>query len=217
MFSQDITALTRPSSIDKPRTQALRDAGVRVVAAEITGPREDLVAALQGADVVISTVTGFALKDQIPLIDAAKAAGIKRFIPCTFATACPPRGVMKLAEVKDDILAHVKAMHLPYTIVDVGWWYQLTPPRVPSGRLDAALINPTREIYGGGKVPSALTHTRDIGTFVARIIADERTLNRPVFCYGTVMTQEQVWDAVERVSGDTLERVHVSNASLPMR
>jgi hypothetical protein len=40
---------------------------------------------------------------------------------------------------------------------------------------------------------------------VARIIADPRTLNKAVFAYSEVLTQRQVWEAVERVGGEKLE------------
>ncbi|KAI9158085.1 Isoflavone reductase-like protein [Paramyrothecium foliicola] len=213
----EITALTRQSSVDSPKSQALRDAGVKVVAVDLTGPEDDLVKALQGADVVISTVNALALLDQIPLATAAKKAGVKRFIPCTFATISPPRGVMDLAQRKDDVFSHIKALHLPYTIIDVGWWYQITPPRVPSGRLDGALVNPVKEIFADGNVPSGITDTRDIGRYVAKIITDPRTLNKCVFAYSEVLTQQQVWNAVETVSGETLERKYVAEEEMANR
>lgn len=213
----DITALTRPSSLDSPKSQALRDAGIKVVAADLSGPQEDLVAVLKGADVVISAVTASALKEQIPLASAAKAAGVKRFVPCSFATVSAPRGVMKLSEIKDDIFAHIKALYLPFTSIDVGWWHQLTSPGVPSGRLNDALAFPASEIFGNGEVPSAVTNVKDIGRFVARIIADERTLNKQVFAYGEVLTQNQVWDIVEKASGEKVERNYVSNEEVNKR
>lgn len=45
------------------------------------GPEEDLVQLLTGADVVISAVNAAVLTDQIPLVDAAKKAGVGRFVP----------------------------------------------------------------------------------------------------------------------------------------
>ena len=68
------------------------------------------------------------------------------------------------------------------------------------------------EIIGGGNVPSALTDMRDIGRYVAKIIVDERTLNRMVFAYNTVITQNQIYDLMEEISGEKLERNYVSNS-----
>lgn len=90
--------MTREASINSNKNENLRKQGVRVVAADLKGPEGDLVNLLKGADVVISSINATALLDQIPLADAAKKAGVGRFIPCTYATACPPTGVMKLRE-----------------------------------------------------------------------------------------------------------------------
>lgn len=90
--------MTREASINNNKNEHLRKQGVQVVAVDLKGPEGDLVNLLKGADVVISSINATALLDQIPLADAAKKAGVGRFIPCTFATACPPTGVMKLRE-----------------------------------------------------------------------------------------------------------------------
>lgn len=90
--------MTREASINSNKNESLRKQGVRVVAADLKGPEGDLVNLLKGTDVVISSINATALLDQIPLADAAKKAGVGRFIPCTYATACPPTGVMILRE-----------------------------------------------------------------------------------------------------------------------
>ncbi|KAK1142215.1 hypothetical protein N8T08_008141 [Aspergillus melleus] len=47
---------------------------------------KSLTAALKGVDAVVSTVAGAAIDNQTVLIDAAVAAGVKRFIPSEFGT-----------------------------------------------------------------------------------------------------------------------------------
>jgi hypothetical protein len=44
---------------------------------------------------------------------------------------------------------------------------------------------------------------------VARIIADQRTLNKAVFAYSEVLTQRQIWEAVERAGGEKLEYSYI--------
>jgi hypothetical protein len=39
-----------------------------------------------------------ALLEQISIVTAAKEAGVKRVVPCGFATVCPEGGVMKLRD-----------------------------------------------------------------------------------------------------------------------
>jgi hypothetical protein len=111
---------------------------------------------------------------------------------------------------KEVVYNHIKRLWLPYTFIDVGWWYQLAFPRLPSGRIDYAVLNATNEIIGGGTVPSAITDLRNIGRYVAKIIADERTLNRMVFAYDTLMTQNQIYDLLEELSKEKIDRNYVS-------
>ena len=107
---------------------------------------------------------------------------------------------------------HVKQLHLPFTIIDVGWWYQIAYPRLPSGRADYAMNTANDEIIADGNIPTALTDLRDVGRYVARIIRDERTLNKKVFAYDVVMTQNELYDEFERISGEKIERHYVSPA-----
>lgn len=107
---------------------------------------------------------------------------------------------------KEKVLNHVKKIYLPYTLIDVGWWYQISAPRVPSGRADYGLLAPVTHMVGDGSKPSALTDVQDIGRYVAKIIADPRTLNRMVFAHSEVWTQQQIFDKVEELSGEKLER-----------
>ena len=60
-----------------------------------------------------------------------------------------------------------------------------------------------------GEAPNILTDLRDIGYFVARIVCDERTLNKSVFCWGDVLSENHVYNLLEEVSGEKLERHYV--------
>jgi hypothetical protein len=51
---------------------------------------------------------------------------------------------------------------------------------------------------------------RDIGEFVAPIIDDERTLNKSVFYYGDVCTENQIYHLLEEESGEKIEMDIVS-------
>ncbi|KAJ3533614.1 hypothetical protein NM208_g7908 [Fusarium decemcellulare] len=205
----DVTALTRPSSLQKPEVVELKRKGATIVAANLNGPKAALVQTLTGMDVVISTIYGGSVMDEIPLIDACKGAGVKRYLPCFFATVAAPKGSLLLRDMKEDVLNHIKKVHLPYTVVDVGWWYQVNLPKLPSGRIDYAAMETSDGIAGDGNTPIAFTDLRDIGNYVARIIADPRTLNRMVFAYNEVHTQNQVYDLLERLSREKLERKYV--------
>lgn len=91
---------------------------------------------LRGLDVLISAVGPFDQLAQIPLATAAKEAGVGRFFPCAAVSVLPAGGIHLLRDEKEQVYNHVKKIGLSYTIVDVGWWYQIAWPRVPSGTLD---------------------------------------------------------------------------------
>ncbi|CAF3538328.1 unnamed protein product [Fusarium graminearum] len=197
----DITALVRPSSLKKPNVIELQGKGVSIMSFSINDPEDDLAAHLKGIDVLIVCC----LLDETILANAAKKAGVKRYIPCFYATVMP-RGVQSLRDNKENILDHIQRLHLPYTVIDVGWWYQISLPRLPSGRIDRNLFLYNSAIGGTGDIPSARTDSRDVGIYVARIITDPRTLNQKVFAYTELLTQHELYDAVEKVSGEKLER-----------
>ncbi|KAH8679129.1 hypothetical protein BGZ61DRAFT_425721 [Ilyonectria robusta] len=210
----EITAYVRPASINKPEVQSAKDQGVAIVPFDLESPQEELVKALTGQDVLISCVIPFTPDAQMALADAAKVAGVKRFVPSAFGPSSPPKGTMALRDVKEDVLNHIKKIYLPYTVIDVGWWYQSTLPRLPSGKIDYALTFPMANMYGDGNFPSALTDLRDVGKYVARIIADPRTLNKSVFVYNEVWTQEQIFTLLEKASGEKIPREYLSKEEI---
>ncbi|RSL87592.1 hypothetical protein BHE90_003894 [Fusarium euwallaceae] len=201
----ELTALTRPSSLQKPQVLELAEKGVNVVAADLAGSEQELKKALTGIEIVISTIYGGSVTAEIPLINAAKAVGVQRYVPCFFATVAPPTGALRLRELKEETFNHIKKIKLPYTIIDVGWWYQVNLPRLPSGRIDYAVMETSDGIAVDGNVPVAFTDMRDIGLYTARIISDPRTLNRMVFAYNQVLTFNEMYDIAERVPAEEIQ------------
>ncbi|KAL4938710.1 hypothetical protein BDV06DRAFT_200266 [Aspergillus oleicola] len=212
----EITALIRPASLSKPAVHDLRSRGVNVVPVDLAQARhEDLVDTLSGIDIVISAIHYQSLSDEIPLANAAKDAGVRRYVPCFWATVAA-RGVMSLRDAKEDILAHIQRLRLPYTVIDVGWWYQISLPRIPSGRFDYALRAPqtSYSIFGEGDTPSAMTDLRDLGVYVAQVICDERTINKKVLAATEAWTQNEVVDIAESVTGEKVNVVKVPAAQV---
>jgi hypothetical protein len=106
-------------------------------------------------------------------------------------------------------LDFIKKIYLPFTVIDIGWWYQISLPYLPSGKIDDAIALPVQDIFGKGDAPIALTDKRDIGKYVARAITDPRTLNKSVFAHNEIWTQNQVFDLLEKLSGETVNRTYV--------
>ena len=128
----------------KPAVSKLRERGVEIRSIDVSA--DDIVKlqeAFQGIDTVIVTLIFTEIDTQPKLADAAKLAGVKRFITDDWGTACVP-GVMKLYdkvrrgfparcvfdrisdkgrfEQKLQIREYVKSIGLGYTFIDVGYW-----------------------------------------------------------------------------------------------
>ncbi|KAJ7755232.1 hypothetical protein B0H16DRAFT_1417967 [Mycena metata] len=209
--SFEVEALVRPSSVTKPAVKALAARGVNIRVADIAGPLEELIKILAGIDVLISAIDAESQLAQLQLATAAKKAGVKRFVPCAFTTVAPPGGVMALRDQKEEVYQHVRKLYLPYTIIDVGFWHQISFPTLPSGRVDYAVVmKPKVEIYAGGAQPTILIDLNDIGPFVALIIKDPRTLNNSVIAYGDVLSQNEIFEIMEALSGEKITREYIS-------
>lgn len=66
------------------------------------------------------------------------------------------------------------------------------------------------QLGADGNVPIALADIGDIGRYVAKVIADPRTLNKRVFVYNEIYTQNQVYNLVEKLSGEKIQQSYVS-------
>ncbi|KAK2684962.1 hypothetical protein V3481_018971 [Fusarium oxysporum f. sp. vasinfectum] len=139
-----------PSSLQKPGILELQEQGVKVISTDLSGSESVLTEILVETDVVISTIYGGSVMDEVPLINASKAAGVKRYLPCFFATVASPKGALLLRDMKEDVLNHIKKIHQPFTVIDVGWWYQVNLPKLPSGRIDYAAMETADGISGDG-------------------------------------------------------------------
>ena len=168
-----------------------------------------MVTALRGLDILVSAIGPRDQLAQLPLVAAVRKAGMKRFVPCGFAPVMPV-GVHRSRDQKEQVYNLVKRLHVPYTIVDVGWWYQFSLPKLPSGKIDYAIGPANQSIPGDGNVPSAMTDLRDVGKYVTRVIKDERTLNTMVFVYNELWTANQIYGLLEKLSGEKVPRKYTS-------
>lgn len=64
---------------------------------------------------------------------------------------------------------------------------------------------------------TALTDLRDIGRYVAKVIVDDRTLNQLVFVYNEMWSKHQIYDLLEKLSGEQIPRHYDSLEVLQQR
>jgi hypothetical protein len=183
---------------------------LKIVVGDLNGALDKLVDVIKGYETVISTIGAPQQLAQLALVDACALARTPRFVPCAFMSVCPPGGIMHLRDDKEVVYQRIWYHHLPYTIIDVGYWHQISIPRLPSGKIDDRLLVGRNEVYSDGNTKTILTNKTDMGRWVARIIKDDRTLNRMVIAYSDVLSQNEVIEIMERKSGEKIETTKVS-------
>lgn len=125
---------------------------------------------------------------------------------------------MDMRDKKEEIHDHIFRAKLGFTIIDVGFWYEMSFPRVPSGAFDYATFVTIDEVFAGGTARNMLTSRKDVGVFTAKIIKDPRTLNKRVAAYGEVLSQNDIHALIEQKTGESLAHLpQVSAADLYAR
>jgi len=205
----EVTALVRPESASKAVYKDFAKRNVAIKPVNFTDIQA-VTPLFAGADVVISCLTILQKAEEEALIDASHAAGVGRFVPSFFASVCPRGDILLLRDIKEEVLDKCKRLYLPYTVIDVGVWYQLSLPAIPSSALDQKFSMRDTVIGADGNVPFAVIDLADLGKYVARIIADPRTLNKMVLAYGEMTTQNTVCGYVEEFTGEKIPKEYLS-------
>lgn len=168
--------------------------GVKIIEVDYTSV-ESLQKALAGQDAVVSMLATETIEAQIPLIDAAAAAGIKRFLPSEFGSKLDHPNTRKIpifgAKVKIEEYLESKAAStgMTYTFVynnafsDWGLQHRFL--------LDLTSEHPT--LINGGDLPFSTTSLSTVGDAVVGILLHpEETKNRPVQIQDVVVTQNKL-------------------------
>lgn len=171
-------------------------------------------------DIVVSTVGGESILDQIALVKAMKAVGtIKRFLPSEFGhdvnRADPVEPGLNMYREKRRVRQLVEESGIPFTYIccnSIASWpyYNNIHP--------SEVLPPTDffQIYGDGNVKAYFVAGTDIGKFTMKTVDDVRTLNKSVHfrpscnCLN-INELASVW---EKKIGRTLPRVTVTEDDL---
>ncbi|KAI9666112.1 MAG: hypothetical protein M1821_004047 [Bathelium mastoideum] len=195
-----VSALTRQNSNSTPPS------GVKAIPVDYTSV-DSLTAALKGHDAVVSTLNPDVV-DQTPIIDAAIAAGVSRYLPSEFGCDTLNANVRKLpvfaakAKTVDYISQKAKEGKISYTLVITGPfldWCLPTP----------FLVNfegPVADIFDGGDNKVSTTMLADIGRAVAGVLKHPaETENRAVYVESAAVSQNQLLAIASKVTGKKFE------------
>ena len=179
---------------------------------------DSLLAACKAVDNVVSTVGGMQIGDEMPLINAVKAAGVKRFIPSDFGldpAATGPNSCV-LFDAKAMLHQAIKQASIPYTFVHANgffsYWIRTLGDltKLMGDTLPPAEVN----IYGDGNVKGSFAGIADIATVTARVLNDPKMQNKEVRIIANTLTQNELVDLWQKQSGRTVKKTRVAAQDL---
>ncbi|KAF7306517.1 NmrA domain-containing protein [Mycena indigotica] len=144
----------------------------------------DAVAAIfkkHKVDVVLATLTTTANKAQYPLIDAAKAAGVKLFVPSEYGMPTEGQTEGILGE-KNDVAAYAKKSGIPSLRVFAGGFVEYIP------WLFTYTENKKINVVGEGDVAASYNAVADVIGFVVHVL--------------TTLPPAELEDKIFRIEGD---------------
>ncbi|RDW91654.1 hypothetical protein BP5796_02819 [Coleophoma crateriformis] len=161
----------------------------------------DLVAAFQGQDAVISVVGMGGFTEQKKFIDAAVAAGVKRFIPSEFSSNTLSPAVLQLLPVfgqKMEVLEYLKtkeASGLTWTAI---WTALLFDWGLDNGFLGYDIKSRTATIWDGGKSVFTLTNVDQLRRAVVAVLErPAQTANKNLYIASAETSQKEILAALE--------------------
>jgi len=171
--------------------------------------------ALTGVDVVISTVSGFALDIQGKIAAAAKEAGVKLFVPSDFGgkTEGETEGFLG---PKGNFQVQLKALGVPYSIFYTGLfsdfiWISLFDLDVTSGKAS---------VGGDGNKTITFTSRLDIARYVSYVLTHlpaEQLKNCSFSIAGDNKSFNEVFKAYDEKTGKKLQVSYIPVAELDSR
>ena len=201
-----------PSLSDPSKKQAIDQVralgGVTILEGDLEAGVPALTAMLKEAKIqtVVSVVGGLQVAQQLPLVEAAKAAGVRHFIPSDFAfdtDAVPVDGMWgPYVQPKKVVQQAVRAAGLDYTRFFVGVFteFLVTAPIAGVDLQRGQIAAP-----GSWEAKVNTTALDEVGWLVAAAVVDPQARNASVYC-GESVSFKQLADLPDAVRGKPLER-----------
>ncbi len=172
--------------------------------------------ALEGVTAVVSTLASMAVSNQNALVDAAVAAGVKRYLPSEFGSnlANPNTRALPVYGGKAGIQDYLKGKaaenpDFTYTLVYNAIFFDW-------GIENGFFINikeHTATLHDGGSRPVSTTRLDTIGKAVVGVLAHlEETKNRAVYVQDAAVSQLELIDIVKGIDGKEWKTTTVETA-----
>ena len=213
-----VRGLVRSTS-DRAKVERLQGLDVETVLGDLKD-HHSLVVACQGVSAVISTVSATLSRQegdsiesvdrdgQLALIDAAKAAGVERFVLISF----PNMNVeFPLQKTKREVEQRLRESVMTYTILQPSFFMEVWLS--PGLGFDAA--NATAQIYGSGENKISWISYQDVARFAVASLDNPAAKNAVIGLGGPeALSPLEVVSIFEELRGETFNIQHVSEEQL---
>ncbi|CAE6484243.1 unnamed protein product [Rhizoctonia solani] len=201
-----VRLLVRPESIETVPYQEYKKRGALLYAVSYDD-ENSLVTALEGVDVLVSAVgTAGLTSAQIPLIKAAKQAGVKVFFPSEYGGQFPD--TPSPLSAKKDIVKTAQDQGLPVTTLSIGGFPEYM---FAFGPLGFSFADKKITIWGEGNTKVTWTTARSVGDWLANVLKTvpvSELQDKELKIQGSVHTLNEVVEIWERKHNDKLQVEH---------
>ncbi|OTB00217.1 hypothetical protein M426DRAFT_268142 [Hypoxylon sp. CI-4A] len=165
---------------------------------------ENLTKALKGIDAVVSVIGLAGLAKQIPLVQAAVKAGVKRFLPSEYGSDAenPRATALPIFTAKKETL---DLLQKEAAAGNITWSAIATGPFLDTATGNGFIVNLKNKsinLWDGGDRPFSSTAVPDIAKAVSGVLKHpEETKNRGVFVQNVAYTLNQVLEKAKKVVG----------------
>ncbi|KAL4902708.1 hypothetical protein BDW74DRAFT_180410 [Aspergillus multicolor] len=208
-----VTVLTRQSSRSLASLQA---SGAKILTIADTYPSEDLIAAFTGQDAIVNAITSFSVSEQIKFIDAAIAAGIKRYVPSEYGLDNNTPKARELSPVfkekgeVQDYLRKKEGSGLSWTSVACGMWIGWS---LRNNFLGLNYANRTITLTDDGLGLFSTTTLANTALALNRVLLNPGpTANQIVFLSDFATSQVELVETIEKLTGEKWKRETLNTA-----
>lgn len=178
---------------------------------------DSLTTAFKGQDAVISLVGSHGLTEQKPIIDAAIAAGVKRFLPSEFGSNTNDPRVLKIVPIfsaKVGTVDYLKSKedHITWSSVINGPFFDWG---LKVGFLGLNGSTQTATLVDNGAATISATNLRQIGLALVKILENPQlTKNQYIYISSFETTQKELLATAEKITGKKWTVNHVNSKDL---
>jgi nucleoside-diphosphate-sugar epimerase len=212
--SLSVTILQRASSKSRLPSH------LNIITVSDTYPTSELVSAFKGQDAIINCMATFSVTDQYRIIDAAIAAGVRRYSPSEYGLNNMRPEAQALSTVfaeKGAVQAYLRQKaeegKIEWMSISCGMWVAWA---IPHSFMGLDVRGKKMEILDDGEGRVSCTTEENTALAIARAltIAAEETKNRNVFLQDFSVNQKELLAEVERQTGEKFEVSRVDSRKL---